>query len=281
MSGVSAITEWYAHRGVRAFGFLPDVKACEARYSPLQVIGNGLEQLGYLSESKLTCRRFRNRLKSLGIFRPAYVDKSVLQFGKTIMRFDTSKSNSSFKYEFFKQGGTLAELRTFPKRPYRPVTGYRDQSRGGRLTRAHKTLPGAVVWKPTRVPVEKRPVRRAKRGGNGPRQSSSNPDEPLAGGARRWPPSKRASARLVRAAQAVSDGNFVKILGGVCLPAPPLTRVGFQKYQYFYRKRGQWYPSKHHPIEGDREDAFRIVLGRGPLSPGLRPGSSNTNWNRP
>jgi hypothetical protein len=265
MSGVSAITEWYAHRGVRAFGFLPNVKRACARYSELQLIGNGLEQLGYLSESKLTTRRFRNHLKSLGIFRPAYVDKSVLQFGKTQWRFDPAKSNSSFKYEFFKSGGTLAQLRTFPKRPYRPIVGYRDQSRGGRFARAHKTLPGAVVWKPKRSPKKIRRVGE-KRGGNGPRQSVPNPG--MCGSSSEVHSqtsrglSKRAASRLVRAAQAVSDGNFVKVLGGLTVKAPPPGQM--KKYTYFFRRNGFWYPSKHHPLPGDRESLFRVLRGRAP-----------------
>jgi len=267
MSGVSAITEWYAHRGVRATGFLPVVDRAKARYSVVSLLGNGLEKLGYVSESALVTRKFKNFIKSCGIFSPCFRDKAVLQFGKTMWRFDTTKSNSRFKYEFFKSGGSLAELRTFPKRPFRPVKAYRDQTRGGTLTRAHKTLPGAAVWKPVRVPRKERLARRAKRGGNGPRQSTPNPGvlgpfglvRPSGG------LSKRASGRLVRAAQAVSYGSFVKILGGVTVGAPP--RADLKKYNYFFRKRGMWYPSLHHPLEGDRHDLFKIIMGANPSMP--------------
>jgi hypothetical protein len=231
----------------------------QARYSAKELIGNGLEQLGYTSESKLVTRKFKNFLKSCGIFRPCYVDKAVLQFGRTQYRFDPSVSNNVFKYEHFKRGGTLAELRTFPKRPYKPVTAYRDNR--GVLTRAHTRLPGAVVWKPRRRPRKERLAQKsAKRGGNGPRQSSPNPGELHEGAESQvntGPLSKRKLTRLVRAARWQDNGTFVSILGGQTLPIVPMVQK-HKKYWYFFRRRGTFAFSAHHPY-GDEVETYRLL----------------------
>jgi hypothetical protein len=232
----------------------------QARYSAKELIGNGLEQLGYISESALITRKFKNFLKSCGIFRPCYRDKAVLQYGKLQYRFDPTRSNSKFKYEFFRQGGTLAELRTFPKRPFRPVVAYRDQTRGGLLTRAHKRLPGAVVWKPKRrSPKARRAAKRAKQEGNGSCQSSPNPGEPtvVVGKPIQRQLSKRKLSRLIRAARSQDNGTFVSILGGQVLNVPPAATDKHKKYWYFFRKRGEFAISLHHPV-GDEVEIYRV-----------------------
>jgi len=224
-------------------------------YTAKQLKGNGLEQLGYLSESALTTRRFRNRIKSLGIFRPCYRDKAVLVHGPVQWRFQPGISNSSFKYEHFRQGGSLGELRTFPKRPYRPVVGYRDQTRKGTFSRAHKTLPGAGVWKPRRR-GGKRQRGRAKLGGNGPSQSSPiRETKPEVWKPKQWL-SRRTAGRLVRAARVESNGEFISIVGGQVFPFKP--HVGHSKYWYFNRKNRSWFISRHHPV-GDEIEHYRVL----------------------
>jgi len=235
--------------------FLPELERAQARYSADQLIGNGLEKLGYISESKLTTRSFRNRLKSCGIYRPCYVDKAVLQFGRTQMRYDPRVSNKSFKYSFFQQGGTLAELRTFPKRPFKPVTGYRDQSRRGRLTRAHKTLPGAVAWKPDRR-VRRTASAAVELGGNGPSEPATNPVAPTAKWVSKRVLSRRTTSSLVRVARRGANDAFVSILGGVTFAFPPSAE--HKKYEYFYRTRGSWTFSLHHPY-GDEYEVYRCL----------------------
>jgi len=188
---------------------------CGLRKTPSELKGNGLQQLITLGESKLVCRRFKNRLKSLGIYRPAYVDKAILVRGKLEHRFDVTMSNRKFKYNHVRNGGDIRQLKSLPRTPYRPVVAYRDESRAGQLTRACRRLPGGVVWRRKPQEKAKRIRSRVNPEGNGSGQSPANP-------------AGRAQARKARTILSnpsirpvsVFGGGFATLLAGRLFPLP-------------------------------------------------------------
>jgi hypothetical protein len=219
---------------------------CGLRRTPSELRGNGLQQLITLGESKLVCRRFKNRLKSLGIYRPCYIDKAILVRGKIEHRFDVTMSNRKFKYNFVRNGGDIRQLKSLPRTPYRPVVAYRDESRAGRLTKACRRLPGGVVWRSNPREKAKRRVPRVNPEGNGSGQSPANP----------------AGRALARKARTILSNPSIRpvsvfgrgvchVIGGTVVPAPPAP--GHTKYWYFLRRRGFWTPSRHHPHKDDSE----------------------------
>jgi len=208
------------------------------RITPAELRGNGLEQLITLSESKLVTRRFKNKLKSCGIYRPAYIDKAILVRGKLERRFDINLSNRKYKHRFVKSGGDIRQLKTLPRFEFKPVVAYRDESRGGALRRAHPRLPGAVAEKTKRSSRSRRVLP------SGPVWSPQDDHLPLKARALLSTPSTRPLGVVAR-----GTGETLYVLGGCAVPFAPAQ--AHLKYWYFLRKKGFWTPSRHHPHRDD------------------------------
>jgi hypothetical protein len=247
------------------------------RLSPRDIVGNGLDQLGYLADSATVTRKFKNVLKSCGIYQPAFVDKARLVKGPVKLVLIPGLSNRRAR-RILAESCAFEAYKWLPKRPYEPVIGYENQtikrfgkrkspkgSAYDRFVPAHPRLPGASLWRPRRR--VSRPVKRpstlnpvgvqAKRGVNGPRQSPSNPDgHPL-----RWaepiPIGSKLGKALVSVARETGNGEFISVLGGQTFTSTPAARQKHAKYWYFLRKRGFWRFSQHHPI-GDENDTYGI-----------------------
>jgi hypothetical protein len=112
---------------------------------------------------------------------------------------------------------------------------------------------GPVAWNRSSTLNPKRV--QAKRGVNGPRQSPANPAghglrtaEPTFGGS-------KLGKTLVHVARSTGNDAFVDVLGGVVFTNTPAARQAHAKYWYFFRKRGFWHFSQHHPL-GDEHGVY-------------------------
>jgi len=87
-------------------------------YSAAQLIGKGLQRLSYFTESRYVTRRFKNHLKSFGIFDPIYlphVRKPIYLDRPSKRVFDPLISNRKFKFDYVIKHGTCKGLRDLPR----------------------------------------------------------------------------------------------------------------------------------------------------------------------
>jgi hypothetical protein len=234
--------------------------------------GNGLDQLIYLTDSKTVTRGFKNRLKSIGIFRPAYVDHARLVWKKTkVVRYDRNMSNNAFRYLWVKRYGTPEGLKYVPKQSYSVISHYVDE-RNGRIRLPMKHHPGAIHL------TYREMTRRDK-----PRHNRfAKIDTPLGevlAPPRAIPRVDLANMRMLdklrnlgytydaaktllesrktgpKAGHILSDGEllFKTYLGGVSKQVP---LEHHKKYWYFLRKKGFFRFSEHHPY-GDEHTYFK------------------------
>jgi hypothetical protein len=55
----------------------------------------------------------------------------------------------------------------------------------------------------------------------------------------------------------LGNDAFIGVVGGQTFANSPAKRAAHAKYWYFYRKRGFWRFSQHHPV-GDEKDIYDI-----------------------
>lgn len=232
-------------------------------YSASELHGNGLDKLSRLAESSTVTRKFKNVLKSCGIYRPIFRDRAVLVHGKPQMRFDISMSNKRFKYLFYKGGKNSSDLPS--KVPFTPITGYRDQTKSGRLLKAHPRKLGQIVgsrWTP-RSEREYAPRFRTYKCPIWPSQGG-----PISGAGLRARINTENGQTLsmypelhdVGLGAAELTDSELRVLGGRTFTIPPI-EGNHKKYWYFFRRRGSWHISQHHP-HGDEEQVYPVDYGR-------------------
>jgi len=89
------------------------------RYSEDELLGKGLQRLSYFVESRFVTRRFKNHLKSLGLFRPAYrkQDRQQVYFDRPpIRRYSDTISNRKFKFKWIVEHKGLKGLKDQPRK---------------------------------------------------------------------------------------------------------------------------------------------------------------------
>jgi len=87
-------------------------------YDQASLIGKGLQRLSYFVESQYVTRRFKNRLKSLGLFNPAYKkqDRQQVFFERpAIRRYSEYISNRKFKHDWIMQHRSIKGLKDQPR----------------------------------------------------------------------------------------------------------------------------------------------------------------------
>lgn len=224
-------------------------------YTREEIVGNGLVQLTRLTDSKLVTRGFKNHLKSIGIYRPAYVDKHQARehlHKKEV--YDPSMSNKKFKYEYVKRTGSpkgLSDLKKTSitiaeyKFPGRPLTRHRM---AGLLMKQNRLLEGKRH--------DERPVRVKRQETSFVRKNVLPVILEKTG--------KPVNSKRLKAVGKVffeHNGTFVSYLGGKTHKFNP--EKGHRKYWYFLRKRGCWTFSQHHPY-GDENVAYREKVTKPP-----------------
>jgi len=198
----------------------PDSKR---RYSKDEILGKGLQRLSYFVESEFTTRGFKNHLKRLGIFSPAYRKqdrKQVYLDRPTVRRYSDDVSNRRFKLDWKIKHRSIKGLKDLPRKEIKqqplhvgtivhsravfypnPLLDKRER----KLTR----LPGlrARAWlkKTFKKIVRESQTHQEKAGIQGPAQSPTNPVGP--GSA----PGSFASKRVVIVN---NDGDYPTLLGG-------------------------------------------------------------------
>lgn len=91
----------------------------KSRYSEEELLGKGLQRLNYFVESQFVTRRFKNHLKSLGLFTPAYRKKDreqVFLERPPIRRFSETISNRRFKFNWLIEHKGLKGLKDQPRK---------------------------------------------------------------------------------------------------------------------------------------------------------------------
>lgn len=89
------------------------------RYTEEELLGKGLQRLSYFVESRYVTRRFKNHLKSLGLFRPAYrkQDRQQVYFNRPpIRKYSDSISNRKFKFNWIVEHKGLKGLKDQPRK---------------------------------------------------------------------------------------------------------------------------------------------------------------------
>jgi len=196
------------------------------RYSTAELYGKGLLRLSYTVESRYVTRVFKNKLKSLGVFRPSYrkPDRQQVFVNRAPKRvFDPSISNRKFKCAWLKEHKGLKGLKDVPRTTIlqQPLhigafraTGesfhfYRDPL----LTKwERRGLSKPIKWARRLFKRAKKARSKAEReeqpGGNGPGQVPTNPVG--SGSAQRNVPSTRVVL--------VSKDGYPGLVGGQRFP---------------------------------------------------------------
>jgi len=194
------------------------------RYSEEELLGKGLQRLSYTVESRYVTRGFKNHLKRLGLFNPAYRKQDRQQVfldRPVIRRYSDEVSNRRFKLDWKIKHRSISGLKDLPRKEVKqqplhvgtivhsravfypnPLLDRRER----RLTR----LPGlrAKFWlKKTfkKIVREKFRTHKEELGSNGPSQLPTNPvglDRGLGG---------FVSKRVVIVS---NDGKYPTLLGG-------------------------------------------------------------------
>jgi len=165
------------------------------RYTAEELRGKGLQRLSYFVESRYVTRKFKNHLKHLGIFSPAYRRdddrEQVFIRRPPIRRFAEGISNRRFKSLWIREHGSIKGLKDQP-RSYVPVpdlhVGTLHKSRGKFYRNPflskgdRRGLSRPIRWAKQQLRVAAKAFRRlaerANCGGNGPQQSEANPASP-------------------------------------------------------------------------------------------------------
>lgn len=89
------------------------------RYSEEELLGKGLQRLSYFVESRYVTRGFKNHLKRLGLFSPAYSKqdrKQVFLERPPIRRYSDEISNRKFKLKYIFEHKSIAGLKDQPRK---------------------------------------------------------------------------------------------------------------------------------------------------------------------
>jgi len=220
------------------------------RYTPSELIAlqNGWKRQCTLGQvpTDLLKRRFKNSLRSLGIWMPKrdLIDEFRWTYNPVMVaKYDSRMSNRHWKYLFFKRGGTIRDLKKIPRRDFIRVSGQPRLEWRGNVYRPDRT--GKLI--------QVRPPNSRKRGRN---RNTGQVAEPVkvqtSFGPIYVPPQKRnwfARADYQRAKDltsmvrgTVTSNGDINVLGGRILPLEH-----HRKYWYFLRKRGYFKFSEHHP----------------------------------
>jgi len=161
------------------------------RYSADSLHGKGLQRLSYFVESRFVTRKFKNHLKHLGIFNPAYRRddrrEQVYVNRPSVRKYSDKISNRKFKLLWIKEHGGLKGLKDQPRilRRVEPLhVGTIDRAAGKfyrnpfltKGERCHLSRP--IRWARGQLKAAAKALRRKHRaepGGNGPGQPATNP----------------------------------------------------------------------------------------------------------
>jgi hypothetical protein len=209
------------------------------RYSKEELLGKGLQRLSYFVESQYVTRGFKNHLKSLQIFRPAYRKQDrqgVFLERPAIRRYSDKISNRKFKWEYIRTHRTVKGLKDQPRTliPQQPLRiGTVIRSKGvfypdpflDKRERKLARLPSLR----TRSFLKKtfRQVRRALRGAS----QDGSPDPGSTQVESR--PVESVSSDRTRVAVLVLNGEYIKLLGGVTVSRETFDRVWHSKTKNF------------------------------------------------
>lgn len=225
------------------------------RYSIEECKGNGLQQLVWLTDSKLVTRGFKNHIKRLGIFRPAYTDKHQARPVKVVeRRYDPTMSNRRFKYLYVKRNKSPFGLKDIPKQDVERME-YRFP--GAPLSN-HKAA-GILM----REKLGLRPKARLPR--TRPARAEHNFIEkyivPQYRNRNSLSETRKPGKNLPKVGKVSFDQNgaYTTFLGGQILRFRP--KPEHKKYWYFRRKAGYWHFSQHHPY-GDEYESYSSILSK-------------------
>jgi len=194
------------------------------RYTPAQLVGKGLQRLSYFIESEYVTRRFKNKLKHLGIYdaKCRKTDRQQIFLERKERLYSPHCSNREFKREFVKEFGHIGGLKYLPR--------YERSNQPLHLGTLHKSrlrfYPNPLLRKKDRSLCSSAPVRWAKRlmkrsfkklrgenrklaesGGHGPDQPATNP-------VARAAPAASTSSRPV----VLSSTGEANLIGGQTFP---------------------------------------------------------------
>jgi len=171
------------------------------------------------------------------------------------MRYDPELSNRQFKRVYLRKHRSLASLKYLPK--YRVVlTGLQIVDMVNKKSFPLTVRNPPFGGKPIRPKVLKRPQIRVYQNTN----KGEVTHLVLKGNFRnRFPRGDKApvkGAKKLPKIGKVSRAGIASIIGGVSFTTkPPDPR--HKKYWYFFRKRGTWSLSKHHPL-GDEDEVYNL-----------------------
>lgn len=156
---------------------------------------------------------------------------------QTVLKYDYALSNKEFKKRWVKTHGTSAGLKNQPRVPVK-VRSIRVQF----LERFFRSL------ERTEQLLRKLFRRISVR----PSKLPKAPSKPLFSGKVESAPVVRPNKRerLAIKLQRTAEGNFFRVIGGTTTaydPQKPPPKAEWKKYWYFFRKKGFWKPSEHHP----------------------------------
>jgi len=157
---------------------------------------------------------------------------------KLVMKYDFAKSNKDFKRQWVKTHGTSAGLSSQPRYPVWVhsvrVRFLEDFFRSlERTERLLTKLLNRISVRPSRLEVTEKP-------------SKSSSSEKMGKAVRPFKKDRKLAVKL----QHTAESSYFRVIGGPTYTyradRPP-PKGEWKKYWYFFRKKGRWRPSEHHP----------------------------------
>lgn len=209
------------------------------RYSKEELLGKGLQRLSYFVESRFVTRGFKNHLKRLGVFSPAYrkTDRQQVFLERPPIRaYSEGISNRKFKIEYVLKHRTIKGLKDLPRKliPQQPLhVGTIVHSKGvlypnplldkreRKLTRLPYLRARSWLKKTFKKIVREKVSHQEEPGSNGPGQPLTNPVSPSLG---------RGSFASTRVVIVSNDGKYPTLIGGRTFRSEDDLISAWQKY---------------------------------------------------